>query len=140
MTITNDVLTLDDVLGAMKAVVDNHDEDFGYLDRVKEIMGSDWDSSRCLYQINGKPACLVGMVLDHLGILTDALSLTEDNGDDLSAKELLDHMEDRWVIEPEVRTALHVAQERQDGGNSWLVAYQDAVDDVYRDDSDDVVV
>lgn len=117
-------LTVKAVMDAMKQVVDDRPVGFRYADRVREIDDTLPQGTNCLYEINGKPACLVGMVLHRLGILDEALNMVTDRGNESGAEILVDEMRNRWNIETGVGEVLMAAQNSQDTGNTWRWSYE----------------
>ena len=111
-------LTVENTLAAMKEVVDEH-PGYRYDDRVREILGPDAGQILCMYEINGQPACFVGMVLDRLGMLEDMLEPWEGDANGAPVDEILS-------ADKEVVAVLSAAQFIQDKGDSWEEAYQAA--------------
>ena len=70
-------------------------------------------TSPCLYRTadNSGPACLIGHVLDRLGVLDQAEEAT-------AAHQLLPHLSGVWFTPAAVNMAQRV-QDRQDTGMSW---------------------
>ena len=116
MTIT-DVLTVVNVLNVMKDLVEEYGDSYTYDDRVKSIRGWNTKEDGCEYEIEGQPACIVGMVFDRLGILEEVLNSHPKHGLDTAVGALLNPNDS-------VTKVLSAAQEAQDRGAPWEYAYK----------------
>jgi len=74
----------------------------------------DYDGPNCKYQVDGQPACLIGLALDKLGVPYD--ESWEHNG----ASDVLG----RLRASGRVMVAAHAAQRFQDIGHPWGAALE----------------
>lgn len=109
-------LTPEIVTPVIEAIVAEYGE--GYVYKKEEREEEAWPV-KCRYQENGEPSCIVGHVLNRLGVEYDP---RWDEGSQ-SAQDI--------IPEGAVQKALQAAQSRQDGGNPWgraLKAYKEALE------------
>lgn len=116
-------LTYKQVRRALDDVLRREGKKTTYARRFHAIVGEeykDWNS--CLYQQDGKPLCIVGVVLDDLkvpysplwedqGVLTIVPMIEEDSGIEFTRK---------------AAAFLEHAQDRQDEGATWEKAVKSA--------------
>lgn len=101
------------VLTTLREVVEQFGPATTYAQRYEEITDGSYDTGMtCKYQIDGNPVCIVGVALDRLGIPYDPS--WEDESITSVAGEYLDGTFTDGAI-----GVLAVAQDRQDGGDSW---------------------
>jgi hypothetical protein len=123
------LITTSIVLDLLEAAVEERGEDYVYQQNLpNHYLGG------CLYLVEDKPGCIVGVVFDKLGVSHEAIGLmdqgTSYSGGGFSVtaeavQEILGQdgfeFEDHEAIEI-LRTAQHV----QDAGDTWGNALKDA--------------
>lgn len=102
-------LTVENVTPVIAAVVNDYGRDYTYPGEI----GPD---TTCQYQLEGKPACIVGHVLDRLGVEYNT------SWENLGITDILYGPE-----QGEVAHALASAQDTQDSGEPWGAAYDSYV-------------
>lgn len=86
--------------------------------------GSDYQYdtlSGCDYVRDGEPSCIVGCVLAAAGVPLDKLHQYEGT----SASMVVDAVAPHEWADPDIRSALELAQESQDSGRPWGEALED---------------
>lgn len=108
------VITADEVLGALLQAVNDKGRDYRYKDEYSTCVNFD------VNDVTGKrePRCIAGHAYETLGVD----QLVSDHGSyGISLREMVDH--GAVKIEPSGIRALAVAQEIQDSGGTWGIAY-----------------
>lgn len=115
-----DVITITKLsaLGGLKALVEEHGEEFVYSQNISGPGPS------CVYVRDGEGSCMVGKFLAAVGIPLERLALA-DAGGGMTASELLYSLEDDGLIdfEPGLPFMLQATQNVQDLGRTWNEAY-----------------
>lgn len=110
------------------------------LDKAVEERGQDWEypgqGSECVYFVDedvqqdfpgsevGAPACIVGFVLNELGITLDDVAEANQGA---GVKTLIDSfLPEILTVEPEAVELLIEAQTAQDTGTAWGTAVEQA--------------
>lgn len=114
-------LSYDKALTLLQGVVAKAGGDFIYRRRRVE------ETYSCLYVHDGEPDCGVGRALHEAGVPLDRLRAADE--DSLSAFTLLMQLEDEGVLtcDPLASVLLDHFQSEQDGGMSWGMALQRAI-------------
>jgi hypothetical protein len=99
-------------------------------DIVKEV-GRDYvyprnERGMCFYVYRGLPDCLIGRVLNRMGMLVSELSQFEGTGASTFASGQYHPTLFPFVIYPQTWGVLAAAQKRQDGGLTWGEALDEA--------------
>ena len=104
---------------ALEAVVKERGEDYTY---PREEENPDyWILGSCVYQVEGRPACIIGAAIAHLG--GDLAGISSQNTNPGKAVK-----EAGLEVSGSVSNAMSVAQRAQDIGKTWgdaLRAYYD---------------
>lgn len=81
------------------------------------------DAGNCKYVVKGEPSCIAGVVLHHVGVPVQALTLMDRHGQTIDAEDVLEDLKDAgFKLEPHALTALRVTQGHQDAGDTWGTA------------------
>lgn len=96
-------LTVEMVTPVIEAVVAEYGEDYVYKAEEREL----GEGVRCLYREDGEPSCIVGHVLDRLGVEYDP------DWEDASAEGVLQG------APTQVQNSLGITQTYQDRGHTW---------------------
>lgn len=142
------IITTDEITTTIRAVVAEYGSDFVYVAPVEDstscyyrtpVLEEDEDGLPTVARTEGKPGCIVGHVLDRLGLLPavlypsgDSHGTPEQRIEDRSAGSAMSALEGALDVrfEGHARYALGTAQGRQDKGLSWgdaLTAYEDRI-------------
>lgn len=117
-------ITVEEFTAAMEAAVEERGRDYIYPAAVERDMDSDYEvgpiyyddeyhyaDGGCVYQTpDGAPACIIGVVLDKLGLDVPAYGSMSD------ARVVL---EQRTTLSEDILRGAKYAQSAQDTGHSW---------------------
>lgn len=108
-------LTPEVAISLMEKAVEKRGANYVYQ-QVKKKDAYGWENEACVYEHKGAPSCLVGEVLHEAGVTLSALKRF-DKTDTGGITSLVD---DGVLSIPKVTAqVLGVAQEAQDGGETW---------------------
>lgn len=122
-------VTSTQVIDAVRAVVADR-PDYKYEAPANGGTGLD-DSPICYYVHDAEPGCLIGHVLNALGVPLDALGTVESRSASYAARKFLE-ITDRPVG---TRAFLDMAQSYQDRGATWGQAFKLAVPFYFENES-----
>lgn len=118
-TINRAHFTADQVMEALEAVVEGHED---YVDPRARSLGM-----VCKYIVDGVPSCIVGQVLARLGVSEETLEDMDNCMDPMIGAVAVKVLNENGVtLEPRALQVLIVAQSEQDGCHPWSTALREA--------------